>query len=219
MTRLFTTAVLAAVAALASGCTPSLDHVDVHPALTHDTLREGGVVVVPAASFVAGVGPLDAQQLLVSNVHDWRDAIDVRADIGDDADAVASAVAGGRAAPGTALRAVADRHDARFVAVVVLHDYFTHFTEIHDTIVDEDGVAYTETTLEAEGNLDGELLLIESGSGETWWRGDHVESDTESVTYDEFDWFPPSDPEPPSAFALTDDLLEAMVRNWPSASD
>ncbi len=66
-----------------------------------------------------------------------------------------------------------------------------------ETIVDSDGVAFNRKALEAEATLDGELMLVESHSGETWWHGDHAETDCEQTRSDETDWFIPGHPTRP----------------------
>lgn len=203
------------------GCTPRLDQLQSDPALDYDALQTGGVVVLPAISHVADVSPGDGQYLLVDRARDWRGGIPMSTvDDSVEADDVAAAVALDRALPKAAARAIADASGARFIAVVQLHDYTTRYTEVNDTYVDEDGYAYTDTTLTAEAELDGEVALIETETLEIWWRGADVERDDNEVSYSDSSWdgYDATFPEPPGPYEMTGALLETMVRNWPDES-
>ncbi len=88
-----------------------------------------------------------------------------------------------------------------------------------DTYVDEDGFSYSELTVTAEADLDGEVALIDADTRQVWWRGDHVATDYHQHTYSDDDPFwgllSPDYPDPPSPYAMTDELMDTMVKNWP----
>ena len=101
----------------------------------------------------------------------------------DDAEQILDAYLGGRLAPSGALDGAVADSNARFVAVVLVHSYTTHTTETVETFTDADGFSYSELTVTATGELDGEVALIDADSRTVWWRGDHVEDADNTVTY------------------------------------
>ncbi|MCA9621538.1 MAG: hypothetical protein KC731_21095 [Myxococcales bacterium] len=200
---------------LLGGCTPVLDDVQEHADLDHGVLHDGRIVVVPAATTV-DVTAEEGQQLLVREAKQHRSSIPVKAVSGSEAEAITLAVARGATLPADALEAVGSLGNARFVATIVLEAYTVHYTDETTTVVDDEGASTDEVELTTTAELEGEVTLVDSTTGEVWWRGSHREVTTDTARYSNpAPWEATDFPEAATPHEVAEDLLAAMVLNWP----
>jgi hypothetical protein len=236
---------LAAVTALALlllGCRPpQLDALTVHPSFNYQALASGRVAVLPPSSSAKelSAAELRALQNRVAEIVATKRkgvAVLLAPTTGDNPQVahLVEAFQHSSKIDAAESRALGKRLGARFLVVAHFDRYDTEQSEevITETTGEgDDAEEVTRHRYETRARLRGQLAIVEAELAEIWWHGLHTTVDASVNSYDDDPddtvvgdilhavFVGRSHPDPPPASGLAEQLLKAMVANWPNLED